>query len=99
MGYCGTVRKCKIDGNVRKIAQVAWENYGVDISRDESIIAPHAALAAQMDSQQQEFSSLRAEMASQAEARNAEAVAAEQQAQEKVKAQELRVSGAVFFFS
>ena len=97
VGYRDTVRKCKVDGNVRKIAQVAWENYGLDISRDESIIAPHAALAAQMDSQQHEISSLRAEMAAQAEARNAEALAAEQQALEKVKAQELRVSGAVDF--
>ena len=50
-----------------------------------------------MDSQQQEISSLRAEMAAQAEARNAEALAAEQDALEKVKAQELRVSGAVDF--
>ena len=50
-----------------------------------------------MDSQQHEISSLRAEMTAQAEARNAEALAAEQQAQEKVKAQELRVSGAVDF--
>ena len=97
MGYRDTVRKCKVDGNVRKIAHVAWENYDVDVSRDESIIAPHAALAAQMDSQQQEISSLRAEIAAQAEARNAEALAAEQDALEKVKAQELRVSGAVDF--
>ena len=50
-----------------------------------------------MDSQQHEISSLRAEMAAQVEARNTEALAAEQQAQEKVKAQELRVSGAVDF--
>ena len=50
-----------------------------------------------MDSQQHETSSLRAEIAAQADARNAEALAAEQQAQEKVKAHELRVSGAVDF--
>ena len=55
------------------------------------------ALAAQMDSQQHEISSLRAEIDAQVEARNAEALAAEQQAQEKVKAHELRVSGAVDF--
>jgi hypothetical protein len=96
MGYRDTVRQCKADGNVRKIAQVAWENYGVDDSGEESF-APHAALAAQMGSQQLEISSLRAEMVAQAEARNAEAVAAEQAALEKVKAQELRVSGAVDF--
>ena len=96
MGYRDTVRQCKVDGNVRKIAQVAWENYGIDDSHDESV-APHAALAAQMESQQLEISSLRAEMAAQADARNAEAVAAEQAALEKVKAQELRVSGAVDF--
>ena len=96
MGYRDTVRQCKVDGNVRKIAQVAWENYGIDDSHDESF-APHAALAAQMESQQLEISSLRAEMAAQADARNAEAVAAEQAALEKVKAQELRVSGAVDF--
>ena len=36
-------------------------------------------------------------MAAQVEARNAEALAAEQQTQEKVKAHELRVSGAVDF--
>ena len=50
-----------------------------------------------MDYRQQETSSLRAEMAAQAEARNAEALAAEQQALGKDKAQELRVSGAVDF--
>ena len=50
-----------------------------------------------MESQQLEISSLRAEMAAQADARNAEAVAAEQAALEKVKIQELRVSGAVDF--
>ena len=95
MGYRDTVRQCKVDGNVRKIAQVAWENYGID---DESIVyTPHAALAAQMESQQLEISSLRAEMAAQADAKNAEAVAVEQAAIEKVKAQELRVSGAVDF--
>ena len=44
-----------------------------------------------------EISSLRAEMAAQAKARNAEALAAEQDALEMVKAQELRVSGAVDF--
>ena len=61
MGYRDTVRQCKVDGNVRKMAQVAWENYGID---DESIVdTPHAALAAQMESQQLEISSLRAEMA------------------------------------
>ena len=96
MGYRDTVRQCKVDGNVRKIAQVAWENYGINDSHDESF-APHAALAAQMESQQLEISSLRAEMAAQADARNAEAVAVEQAALEKVKAQELRVSGAVDF--
>ena len=48
-------------------------------SHDESF-ALHAALAAQMESQQLEISSLRAEMAAQADARNAEAVAAEQAA-------------------
>ena len=95
MGYRDTVRQCKVDGNVRKMAQVAWENYGID---DESIVdTPHAALAAQMESQQLEISSLRAEMAAQADAKNAEAVAVEQAAIEKVKAQELRVSGAVDF--
>ena len=97
MGYRDTVRKCKVDGNVRKIAQVAWENWGEDLSQDESIPAPHATLAEQMDSQQHEISSLRAEMAAQLQARNAEALAAEQQAQEKVKAHELRISGAVDF--
>jgi len=97
MGYRDTVRQCKVDGNVRKIAQVAWENYGIDVSHDESSVVPHAALAAQMESQQLEISSLRAEMAAQEKARNAEAVAAEQAALEKVKAQELRVSGAVDF--
>ena len=78
MGHRDTVRKCKVDVNVRKIAQVAWDNWGEDLPQDESIPAPHAALAAQMDSQQHEISSLRAEMAAQAEAQNAEAVAAEQ---------------------
>ena len=102
MGYRDTVRKCKVDGNVRKIVHVAWENWGDNLSdealpQDESSPAPHAALAAQMDSQQHEISSLRAEIAAQVEARNAEALAAEQQAQEKVKAHELRVSGAVDF--
>ena len=57
----------------------------------------NAALAAQMDSQQYEISSLRAEIAAQVEARNAEALAAEQQAQEKMKAHELRISRAVDF--
>ena len=51
MGYRDTVRQCKVDGNVRKIAQVAWENWGEDLPQDESIPAPHATLAAQMDSQ------------------------------------------------
>jgi hypothetical protein len=50
-----------------------------------------------MESQQQEIRSLRADMAAQADARNAEALAAQQVAQEKVKVQELRVSGAVDF--
>jgi len=93
MGYRDTVRQCKVDGNVRKMAQVAWENFGID---DESSVDT-PALAAQMESQQLEISSLRAEMAAQADAKNAEAVAAEQAAIEKVKAQELRVSGAVDF--
>ena len=98
IGYRDTVRQCKVDGNVRKIAQVAWENYGIGVSHDdESIVVPHAALAAQMEAQQLEISSLRAEMAAQAKARNAEALAAEQDALEMVKAQELRVSGAVDF--
>ena len=98
IGYRDTVRQCKVDGNVRKIAQVAWENYGIDVSHDdESTVVPHAALAAQMEAQQAEISSLRAEMAAQAKARNAEALAAEQDALEMVKAQELRVSGAVDF--
>ena len=98
MGYRDTVRQCKVDGNVRKIAHVAWENYGINAPYDEScVVVPHAALAAQMESQQLEISSLRAEMAAQEKARNAEAVAAEQAALEKVKAQELRVSGAVDF--
>jgi len=105
IGYRDTVRQCKADGNVRKIAHVAWENYGIDVPYDESSVVPHAqflpvphaALAAQMESQQLEISSLRAEMAAQEKARNAEAVAAEQAALEKVKAQELRVSGAVDF--
>ena len=94
MGYRGTVRRCKVEGNVRKIVHVAWENWG---DQDESIPAPHAALAAQMDSQQHEISSLRAEIAAQVEARNAEALAAEQLAQEKVKARDLRISGALDF--
>ena len=96
MGYRDTVRQCKVDGNVRKIAQVAWENYGIDDPDGESF-APHAALAAQLESQQLELSSLRSEMAAQTDARNAEAMAAEQAASEKVKAHELRVSGAVDF--
>ena len=75
---------------------MAWENFGINDSHDESV-APHAALAAQMESQQMEISSLRDEIAAQANARNAEAMAAEQAAFEKVKAQELRVSGAVDF--
>ena len=100
MGYRGTVRKCKFDGNVRKVAHVAWENWGDDLS-DEAIphaeSIPHAALAAQLDSQQHEISSLRAELVAKADAWNAESLAAEQQAQEKVKAHDLRVSGAVDF--
>ena len=44
---------------------------------DESIVVPHAALAAQMEAQQLEISSLRVEMAAQAKSRNAEALAAE----------------------
>ena len=81
MGYRDTVRQCKVDGNVRKIAQVAWENYGIDVSHDdESTGVPHAALAAQMEAQQLEISSLWAEMAAQVKARNAEALAAEQDA-------------------
>ena len=97
--YRDTVRQCKVDGNVRKVAHVAWENWGVveAVACDEPPVAPHAALAAQMESQQQEIRSLRADMAAQADARNAEALAAQQVAQEKVKVQELRVSGAVDF--
>ena len=96
MGYRDTVRQCKADGNVRKIAQVAWENYEIDDLDDESF-APHAAVAAQLESHKLELDSLRAEMAAQEDARNAKAVAAEQAASEKVKAHELRVSGAVDF--
>ena len=94
IGYRDMVRKCKADGNVRKIAHVAWENWFDDLS-DES--TPHAALAAQLDYQQNEISSLRAELVAKADARNAESLAAEQQAQEKVKAHDLRISGAVDF--
>ena len=96
MGYRDTVRQCKADGNVRKIAQVAWENYEIDDLDDESF-APHAAVAAQLESHKLELDSLRAEMAAQEDARNAKAMAAEQAASEKVKAHELRVSGAVDF--
>ena len=94
IGYRDTVRKCKADGKVRKVANVAWEEQDDDLSGNTP---HHAALAAQLDSQRGEISSLRAEFAAQAEARNAEALAAEQQAQEKLKAHELRVSGAVDF--
>jgi hypothetical protein len=96
MGYRDTVRQCKADGNVRKIAQVAWENYGID-DRDDESFAPHAAMARQLESHKLELDALRAEMAAQEDARNAKAVAAEQAASEKVKAHELRVSGAVDF--